>query len=383
MRICFVYGGKDKTDGGVGFLRNLASSLQEEGHTCIAIVGDRSDPLLDGAVNQEFHVKGTWSLGFGAAERDGIRQMWNAFKQAEPDIVHVIHPCGGFGVQGHIHALPVIWRRASLVTTFWGLNVGPKATWRARVVVPLLLWGSREVAAHDFGLMKYLKYFSLGLRQIHFLPVGSNISLETWALDQNRDELRRRFGWAPGVYYLAYFGGFDAGRGLDSLFQCVSILSQRGLRVKLLLVGWQRHLTNPLFTPVLAAIKRYGISEKVQLTPYAPADEVAVLLRAADICVFPFLRNPVGRSSVIGALSVGAAIVLASTISDLGPIDHAVKQVPPGSPWRLAATIESLLKDPEECEILRKRARQVWLDNFTWSKIAAMHLRVYQQVVGQ
>jgi glycosyltransferase involved in cell wall biosynthesis len=381
MKICYLYGGAQATDGGIGFLRNLCGQLREMGHNCSAILGDTENLLLKGSVEQEIHIRGDWEFGFGARARDKLSQLKLALNNLNPDLVHIIHPPGYYGIDGHIHAWPALWRRYPTVTTFWGLNAGFNSNWRARMSVVILAWFSDAVATHDYGILSRLSWICGGGRKIHYLPVGSNILPPMSIFEISQSELRRQLGLDPEAKYLGYFGGYAYGRGIDNLFQTLKMLKEKGYdRLKLLLIGWQRHLKDARFISIKQLMEREGIEDLVVLTPFAPAEEVARLLRAVNVCVFPFFRNAMGRSSLMAALSVGAPIVLTSILADLGPLNGAVLQVSPRDPEVLARGIQFLLDNPSDASKLGTAARRVWEENFSWPAIAEQHLTMYKTV---
>ncbi|HDG98734.1 MAG TPA: glycosyltransferase [Desulfobacterales bacterium] len=382
MKICFVYGGKDRTDGGLGFLRNLSLVLRREGHVCVAILGECKGLLLKGAVDQEIQIGLNWSLGLKRKQRLTIRKLRKAILDISPDVIHIIHPCGGFGYNGHIHALPIVWRDAPTVVTFWGLNIGPKSNWLARLSFLTLLWGANLVAAHDFDLIAILRKISLYTRRIEFLPIGSNVIPSPHILRLSRVQLRLQHGLDLDTRYISYFGGFDESRGLDELFRAVKLLSRRRRdRVRLLMIGWQRHVNHPAFTHVKTKIEQEGIVDLIEMTPYAEPNVVVSLLRASDVCVLPFRSNPVGRSSLMAALAAGVPVVLGVRRRDLGPLTNGVKTVRSGRVEDLIGAIEELLDDSSYASELGSRGHWVWSRYFNWDVIAWAHIRAYQKVI--
>ncbi len=384
MRICYIYGGVHSTDGGIGFLRNLCSGLRELGHTCCTVLGEDQGMLMEGTVDREIRLNSDWSFSFGVSQRQAQQQLRSTLHKLRPDVVHIIHPTTFYGVRGNLHTLPVFWRDFPVTATFWGFNIGHGATWLARALVFSLLWGSQALASHDFKLMANMRRLCLGLRQVHFLPVGSNILPSAAVLQASRQELRQRYNLDPDKQYIGYFGGFDQSMGVMDLCQAVRQLREDGHnRLRLLLIGWKRHLQNPRFLAMQQVIEREHLEDIVIMTPYALDEEVAGLLRAADIVVLPYRQNSVGRSSLMAALRAGAPVVLASSLTDLGPLNKAVMLVPPQAPGILAQKIDSVLKDSRYTEVLGQSGRQVWEQNFSWPVIAKKHLEVYQTILTQ
>jgi glycosyltransferase involved in cell wall biosynthesis len=117
------------------------------------------------------------------------------------------------------------------------------------------------------------------------------------------------------------------------------------------------------------------------MTPFAPDEEVADLMKAVDLVALPYRQNSMGRSSLMAALCAGAPVILASSLTDLGPLNEAVCRVPPQSPRMLAQQIKLLLDDPLRTKELGLAGRQAWEQNFSWPVIAENHLQVYQKVL--
>ena len=382
MRICYLYGGGVyRTDGGIGFLRNLCSQLKKFGHDCFAILGGNEEILLEGTVDREIHVVGDWSIGQSFIQRRNRSHLREFIKDMNPNVVHIIHPPAYYGPKGQIHALPVIWRDFPVVVTFWGFNIGKGSPWLSRALVLLLLWGSQAVASHDFKLMKQARQMCLGLRLVQFLPVGSNIMPSPTLFQISRQDLRQRFHLDLKGHYIGYFGGFDRSMGVEDLFQAARRLREKGhSRLRLVLIGWQRHLQNPRFIAMQQAIEREQLKDVIIMTPFAPDEEVAALLRAVDLVVLPFRQNSMGRTSLMATLCAGAPAIVASPFNDLGPLNGAVLPVPPYSPKILAEKIEGLLNDSHRTEELAWAGRRAWEYNFSWPVIAKKHLDLYQTI---
>jgi glycosyltransferase involved in cell wall biosynthesis len=119
----------------------------------------------------------------------------------------------------------------------------------------------------------------------------------------------------------------------------------------------------------------------VELTGFVPDARVDALLRGADALVHPGLYEGFGMV-VLEAMARGTPVALsdASALPETGG-DAAVR-FDPHDPGDIAAKVASLVEDRSLRERLVAAGRERAAAR-TWDDVAADHLKVYEEVIGE
>jgi glycosyltransferase involved in cell wall biosynthesis len=120
----------------------------------------------------------------------------------------------------------------------------------------------------------------------------------------------------------------------------------------------------------------------VRFVPRFVADEeIPAFFRRADLVVLPY--REIDQSGVLfTALAFGAPLLLSSVggfpeVAATG----AAEFVAPGDPAALHAALARLLADPAARERLASAARQIAATDYSWDRIAELHLHVYRALM--
>lgn len=373
-RICYIFGGAERTDGGIGFLNNLSAEISKFNFEQYAVLAGNKTKLLNNSV-REFHIEQNWRF----TSKDSKIKLLTILNSIKPDLIHIFHPAGYFGAESQLHVYPLIWKPCPIITTIWGLNLGSESSFIARLFFLYLFNKSNVLTAHDYKLIKTTRFLSF-FRRIHFLPVGTNIHSEKSLINFPRTRLKEKLFGKSDHNILCYFGGFDSGRGIEELVNAVEYLViQKNVKIKLLFLGWQRHLSNSKFDYYQHFLKSSQIRNNIELTPFLDDKKISEYLKAADLCVFPFRKNSLGRTSLMAALSVGARIVLCVDKSYAKDLNQSVLISKPNSTNNLAQKILYGLKNPRIMDELSEKAYNCWKFNFSWPIIAQKHYDIYQE----
>lgn len=118
-------------------------------------------------------------------------------------------------------------------------------------------------------------------------------------------------------------------------------------------------------------------------TRFITDDEIAPLMRRADLLVLPY-RD--GEQS--GVLYTGIAFGKAMIVSDVGGIGEVAREhnlarlVEPGDADALGAALVELTADPEARRALADRAAKAAREEFSWERIAAETLDLYRELAA-
>jgi glycosyltransferase involved in cell wall biosynthesis len=175
------------------------------------------------------------------------------------------------------------------------------------------------------------------------------------AMTASCDDLRLRFGLGDARVLLA-FGFIHVDKGLDDLVRALGILRAAGsapLDDYVLAVAGAVRPRQGLFRAfevrdrlhfhrVMKLAKRNGVHDRMVLTGYVPAGEVAAWFSLAEVVVLPYRR--IEQSGVASLARSFPVPVLASTAGGLAEqFAGSSWNFPPRAPDRLAQTLERFL----------------------------------------
>lgn len=378
MRIGIVSGEFPPMTGGVGaFSQILARRMQGAGHN-IDIFSDRrarSDDLsLTGAAD-------SWLAPTLVAIR-----RWSGRRRL--DVVNLQFQTAAFGMSPWVHLLPQALHPTPLVTTFHDLRAPwlfPKA---GRLRQASVTWLARHSAAAIFTNQE--DYHRLRGRAQHceLIPIGSNI-LACRPADFSAMDWRRRAGVNDGETLLSWFGLANHSKGLESLLRTVARLRDRGLPLRLVIVGGEAGDSDPgniTFGKRLDdLVLRLQLDDVMLRTGFLSSEEVAAWLRSCDLAVLPFVDGASSRrGSLMAAIHHGCAILTTQPEVEIPDFVHGQNMwlVPAGDDPALERALAMLAASPALRGTLRRGAMRL-AATFDWDVIADATLGLFRNVVEQ
>lgn len=387
MKVLYVSGEFPPQAGGVGdYTDRLAGALSER--------GDEVAVLTTATVGGEIpNGDAVWANQEGAVVWRSVRH-WNlrawrilaAQCQAwRPDIVHLQYQAAAYGLRGEVALFPRLFRlwniRPLVVVTFHDLLPPHSFPLSGRLGVDrraVLVLGRGADGAIATNADDARRLMTWGVRRVWEVPIGANILV---APNVDVQTVRADLGVAADAPLLAYFGFYNASKGLEELLTAFAALGQELPAAKLLLIGGGTGWTDPTNKPYAAFLHRraqeLAITYRLVWTGYVDAGGVSAYLQAATTVVLPF-RDGVSlrRGTLMAALSHGCAIVSTNPLTPVPQLDQTVVLCRPNDALDLQRAISASL-DPVMQRRLRGAALAAAAD-FSWSAIAAAHSAVYQ-----
>jgi glycosyltransferase involved in cell wall biosynthesis len=113
---------------------------------------------------------------------------------------------------------------------------------------------------------------------------------------------------------LGYFGFLNLSKGGSDLMQVLKILSDRGMPVKLVLIGGRTGSSDPTNAEYAAQVEQLiealGVTDRVMATGYREPPDVSRALLLCDVMVLPYVDGAsLRRGSLLAAIAHGRAIV--------------------------------------------------------------------------
>jgi glycosyltransferase involved in cell wall biosynthesis len=156
-------------------------------------------------------------------------------------------------------------------------------------------------------------------------------------------------------------------------------------RVKLLVVGGESRLPDPVATPEIGELRRLaaelGVADRLIVAGMRDREELRDYYGAGDVAVTTPWYEPFGLTP-LEAMACGRPVVG----SDVGGISFSVRHgetgllVPPQDPPALAGAVFALLADRARRERLGAAARQHIERGFTWPVVAERTAALYEAV---
>jgi glycosyltransferase involved in cell wall biosynthesis len=178
---------------------------------------------------------------------------------------------------------------------------------------------------------------------------------------------------------ILFFGAIKPYKGVD-------VLIEAGIRLMREVPGCRIDIVGRPFAdmaPSRAAIRAAGLEDRFGLDlRYAPDEELARYLAAADIAVFPYREIDAS-----GALALAVAQGLPIVASAIGvfkepPVADHIRLVPPGDAPALAEALHELVREPEARARLARGSRRLQEGLVSWRGFAERCLLLYRDLVG-
>ncbi len=176
--------------------------------------------------------------------------------------------------------------------------------------------------------------------------------------------------------YAAYVGNLELRKNIDTLFTSFEQVLRVHPRAQLVVVG----------TPSVGWEQIRGRhadlldSGAINVVGYLPDEEVAAIVRGAEVFVYPSLYEGFGIPPV-EAMAAGTSVIAAKTSSLPEALGEHARWVHPDDVDGIAAAIgDHFDGDPDASAI--EAARQ-WAAGFTWARSAATTLEVFGEAMNE
>jgi len=297
-------------------------------------------------------------------------------KQSCPDVVH----------SHDLPALPIAWLASILMTIktiydsheFWlGLNRPIFRTkfgkWIVRQVEGFLIQRVNSVITINQTIAEQLA-------QIYGVPLPVIVmNAQKITNPPQSDKLQSLLNIEVNTFVVIYAASFQPGRGLEQLIESTQYFEENML---LILMGPDK-MNGRLqdFTQV------HGWQSRVHFLPPVPQDEVAIYVASSDLGVIPSQSTSLNGYFGLGNKIfhyIAAGVPIA--VSDQPERKRIVDKFRIGvtfdssNPRDIAKKIVQVMKDPQEAQRMRERARQAHLTELNWENEAQKLFQIYQEL---
>lgn len=181
---------------------------------------------------------------------------------------------------------------------------------------------------------------------------------------------------------ILFIGRLVGVKGVDKLIMALPHILQKNPKAKLVIVGLgglQEYLMN--------LVKATKMSDFVKFRfEFIPEEERILHYAACDVAVFPSFYEPFGivvleamameRPVVVGAAGISGMREIVVCCGD----EQCGYHIDPNNPSDIAWGINSVLENADKKKWLGKNGRKRVLNEFTWNKVAAKTLGLYEPI---
>ncbi len=320
------------------------------GHHVTAIVSSRDDRPRSYVSEGGVHVApviGSWKLR--GALRGPLAAVRKVLEEDRIDVVHLIYPDPYLRYRSDSYHLPFLLKLASsrpLVVTFFGFGVTGASLLTKFGLLSLFAAADRAVITDADLLRRFQRNLPWWSRKAQGGVVGSIASgSEIWS-EELLASRKASLGLRQDQRHIGFFGFWSPDKGIENLLEAIQQLRRGGRDDVLVLIGGRAPAARPESERALLRLAgELGIAESVIDTgPLEPEDVVQYMI-AMDICVLPFKVNPLGRSSLALALTLGVPTVVTRPRSDDARLLTGVSLLESPEPNQIVASIDALLRD--------------------------------------
>jgi glycosyltransferase involved in cell wall biosynthesis len=215
--------------------------------------------------------------------------------------------------------------------------------------------------------------FNVPEDKVFIIPNG--VEVDNFNFEFNNEEFRSSYA-QPDEKIIFYVGRHVYEKGIHLLVEAAPDIVNSYNKVKFLIAG-----QGPMTEELKEKARLLGLEHKFLFLGYVDDLTKNKLLKCADAAVFPSLYEPFGIVA-LEAMSAGCPVV----VSDVGGLKEIVQhevnglKIITGSKDSLRDNIVRLLSDRNLREQLNSVGVKETLNNYSWEKISARTIELYEKV---
>lgn len=224
------------------------------------------------------------------------------------------------------------------------------------------------------------RLLDMGLDEGRIAVVQNTVSVDEFEGFGVETEILARF---EGRFVLAYLGGFERHRGLETVIEAMPEIARQVPSALLLLVGGGS--SEPALRRRVAEL---GLESRVLFEGWRPFRLFPSYIRASQVCVIPHVKNEHTDTTIPHKLFHTMLLERPVLATDCAPIRRIVEEtnsgliVPSGDPGAMArAAIR--LADPALRRQMGEAGRSAVRGRYQWAKDAETLLQLYRELAAE
>lgn len=195
----------------------------------------------------------------------------------------------------------------------------------------------------------------------------------------DKDLIRMKYKIRKNRKIVMFLGTPHRYKGIEDLIEAISLTKNQGIILAIIGINYK----SPYCLNIVKTAKeRLGEDGFIDFG-LQPFDRVPEFLAMADVVAIPQRKNfaTIGQmpAKVFDAMAMAKPII-ATNVSDLPEVlDGCGWIVEPENPEQLAATIHTVLNNPEEAEEMGLKARQKCIEKYSWDAMETVLVKVFEK----
>jgi len=254
----------------------------------------------------------------------------------------------------------------------------PEVEHRGRKLVNRLLISNlthRFVAVSADVKQRLARYEGVNASEIEVIYNGVG-PLAPVTADQ-REQLRREFGWGNGEFVVGTIGRFDPIKNLPMLVRAISSSRARNPRVRGLLIG-----DGPDMPRIRDLLRESELTEIVRLTGFR--DDVRTLAQCMDLFVLSSVSEGTSMA-LLEAIQMGLPVAVTSVGGnpEIVLAGETGWTVASGDAESLSEVILEAAADPDRCHRLASAGVRRLEERFTFNGMIERYRKLYHSLLSQ
>ena len=231
----------------------------------------------------------------------------------------------------------------------------------------------KVVVCSTYMKNEIMNTFSVPEDKVWMIPNGVNLK----EFDFEFDWLAYRRQFASDDEKIVFFIGrhvFE--KGIQLLIDASYGIVKGYNKVRFIIAG-----KGPMTEELKSKVRNMGLADKFIFTGYMNNESRDKLYKVSNVVVLPSLYEPFGIAA-IEAMACGCPVVVSDTGGFSEIVEHkynGMKMIN-GNANSLKDNVVNLLNDEGLCKYLKENAFKTVSENYTWSKVADLTIKMYEVV---
>lgn len=369
LKICIITGTYPNMICGVGFHSYfLGNALAEQGIT-VSIITSKSISIPEDVLNSESPKVYTIIKDWSFLTFFSIKYI---IKEIKPDVVHVQLPTRGSQIYSALlfSLLNLIYYKKPLILTLHEFSEG--LFWSKIRGIFLIAIAPYIIFPNLNDLRFALRIFTFKRKNLFHVPLGPTLPIEKLLKNENQKKNEKD---------IAYLGILYPRKGIEVLIEAIAKINQHFPEIQVHMLSSFIE-ENPYHRSLEELAKQLGVDKNIVWYRNIKLEEIAKRIIRCNIACLPYPEGATyKRSTLLEVLTSGVAVITTQTKKTRKDLIHGknVYLVPPNNPIAISEAIVELYKNEMLLNTISKEGQKLAM-NFTWSRIAEMTKKIYEEV---
>ncbi len=222
------------------------------------------------------------------------------------------------------------------------------------------------------------RYVKLGIPKEKIFVVPNYVNLQSFEISEFDKNILEKHS---GFFTLAYTGGFDAHRGLETVIKAAPLLKEKIKNLKIVLVGRGSN-----FDSLKNLSAKLKVEDVVIFEGWQPAEKLPSFIKAAKIGVIPHLKTIHTDNTIPHKLFQYMILEKPVIASDCNPLKRILHETKAGMIFKsgdekdFADKVLQLYENPALQTEMGTNGKKAVKEKYNWDKAAENLIKVYKNL---